>query len=83
MRLAPELAERVVAIRYEDLPPQAVYGSRIAVIDARGVALAGSREEAPQIVEAVIRELTALLEPARQATVASFAHARVQAHAAI
>ena len=42
MRLARELASRIVALRYEDLPPQAVYGSRIGVLDTIGVMLAGS-----------------------------------------
>ena len=54
MRLARELAERIVALRHDTLPPAALYGSRIAVLDTLGVTLAGSREEAPQIVEEVL-----------------------------
>jgi 2-methylcitrate dehydratase PrpD len=54
MRLARELASRIVALRYEDLPPQAVYGSRIGVLDTIGVMLAGSKEAAPKIVEDVL-----------------------------
>ena len=54
MRLARELANRIVALKYENLPEAARYGSRVAVLDTLGVTLAGSREEAPQIVEDVI-----------------------------
>jgi len=54
MKLARHLAEHVAAMRYEDLPPEAVYWSRIAVLDTIGVALAGSAEAAPRIVEEVL-----------------------------
>lgn len=54
MRLARELAERICALRYEDLPAAATYASRVAVLDTVGVMLAGSREEAPRIVEEVL-----------------------------
>ena len=54
MRLARELADRIVALEYETLPAAACYASRIAVLDTLGVTLAGSREEAPQIVEDVL-----------------------------
>ena len=51
MSIAGELARRVTALRYEDLPPQAVYWCRIAVLDTLGVGLAGSVEEPPRLVE--------------------------------
>lgn len=54
MRLARELAERICALRYDDLPAAAVYGSRVAVLDTIGVALVGSRESAPRIVDEVL-----------------------------
>lgn len=54
MGLARQLAERIVAMRYEDLPPAAVYWCKVAVLDTLGVALAGSAEEAPGIVEDVL-----------------------------
>jgi 2-methylcitrate dehydratase PrpD len=38
-------------MRFEDLPPEAVYWCRIAVLDTVGVMLAGSNEDAPRIVE--------------------------------
>ena len=54
MNLAHELAARVTALRYEDFPPEAHYWSKVAVLDTLGVALAGSAEEAPRIVEEVL-----------------------------
>jgi 2-methylcitrate dehydratase PrpD len=51
MSLARQLAERVVAMRYESLPPEAVYWCKVAVLDTLGVMLAGSAEYAPRIVE--------------------------------
>ena len=54
MNLARHLAERVTAMRYEDLPPEAVYWSRIAVLDTIGVALAGSVEAPPRVLEEVL-----------------------------
>src|SRR5688572_22914900 len=54
MKLARHLAEHVAAMRYEDLPPEAVYWSRIAVLDTVGVALAGSVEAPPHLLEDVL-----------------------------
>jgi 2-methylcitrate dehydratase PrpD len=54
MTLARQLAERIVAMRYEDLPPEAVHWCKVAVLDTVGVTLAGCAEEAPRIVEDVL-----------------------------
>jgi 2-methylcitrate dehydratase PrpD len=54
MRLARELAERIQALRYDELPAAAIDASRVAVLDTLGVMLAGSRERAPQIVQEVL-----------------------------
>jgi 2-methylcitrate dehydratase PrpD len=54
MNVARHLAERVAALRFDDLPPQAVYWSKIAVLDTLGVALAGASEAAPRMVEDVL-----------------------------
>ncbi|OGA06410.1 MAG: hypothetical protein A2W68_15725 [Betaproteobacteria bacterium RIFCSPLOWO2_02_64_14] len=54
MKLARHLAQHVAVMRYEDLPPEAVYWSRIAVLDTIGVALAGSVEAPPRLVEEVL-----------------------------
>jgi 2-methylcitrate dehydratase PrpD len=51
MGLARELAQRIAALRFSDLSEQAVYWSRIAMLDTIGVMLAGSVEEAPRIVD--------------------------------
>ena len=54
MSLARHFAERITALKYEDLPPEAVYWSKVAVLDTLGVMLAGSCEEPPHIVEEVL-----------------------------
>ena len=54
MSLAQKLAGRIVAMRYEDLPPEAVHWCKVAVLDTLGVTLAGAAEEAPRIVEDVL-----------------------------
>jgi 2-methylcitrate dehydratase PrpD len=54
MTISRELAKRTTAMRYEDLPAEAVYWSRVAVLDTVGVTLAGAREEAAEIVEDVL-----------------------------
>lgn len=51
MSLARQLAESITALRYEDLPPAAVYWSRVAVLDTIGVTLAGAREAPPRLLE--------------------------------
>jgi 2-methylcitrate dehydratase PrpD len=40
MKIARHFAERITALRYEDLPPEAVYWSKVAVMDTLGVMLA-------------------------------------------
>lgn len=54
MSIAAELAKRIVALRYEDLPEAAIDTAKMAVLDTIGVALAGCREQAPKIVESVL-----------------------------
>jgi 2-methylcitrate dehydratase PrpD len=54
MSLAHELAQRITAMRYEDLPPEVVHWCKVAVLDTVGVALAGSVERAPTAVEEVM-----------------------------
>lgn len=51
MTLAHELAERIVALRYGDLPSEVIYWNKVAVLDTVGVTLAGSLEPAPRIAE--------------------------------
>jgi 2-methylcitrate dehydratase PrpD len=54
MSLARQLAERVAALRYEQLPPEAIHWCKVAVLDTVGVMLAGSVEAAPGIVKEVL-----------------------------
>jgi 2-methylcitrate dehydratase PrpD len=54
MRLARELAERIVAMRYGDLTEDAIYWSKIAMLDTIGVTLAGATEDAPRMVDEVL-----------------------------
>jgi 2-methylcitrate dehydratase PrpD len=54
MSVARQLAERITALRYEDLPPEAIYWCKVAVLDTVGVTLAGSAEPAPRMVEEVL-----------------------------
>ena len=50
MSVAEQLAARITATRYEDLTPEAVYWSKVAVLDTLGVTLAGATEDAPRIL---------------------------------
>jgi 2-methylcitrate dehydratase PrpD len=54
MSLAHDLAQRIIAMRYEDLPSDVVHWCKVAVLDTVGVALAGSVEQAPRAVEEVM-----------------------------
>ena len=54
MGLARELAERIAAMRYEDLSDDALYWGKIAVLDTIGVTLAGALEDAPRLLDEVV-----------------------------
>ena len=54
MGIAKFLAEKITATRYEDLPPEAIYWCKVAVMDTLGVTLAGSREPAPNVLREVL-----------------------------
>ena len=49
MTLALELAGRINALRYEDLPPEAVHGAKVGILDFTGVTLAGAGENTATI----------------------------------
>jgi 2-methylcitrate dehydratase PrpD len=53
MGLARKLAGRITAMRYEDLPEEAIHWAKIGILDTVGVALAGSREDTMGMVERV------------------------------
>ncbi len=46
---ARALAARSAALRWDDLPPEAVHWAKVGLIDTLGVTLAGSREDAPRL----------------------------------
>jgi 2-methylcitrate dehydratase PrpD len=50
MSLARQLAERITAMRYEDLPAEAVHWNKVALLDTIGVSLAGAGEDATALV---------------------------------
>jgi 2-methylcitrate dehydratase PrpD len=52
--LIEQIAEKIEAIRYGDLPKEAVFWAKAAILDTVGVTLAGSREDCTRIVEQVL-----------------------------
>jgi len=54
MGLARELAVRIAALGYADLPEEAIYWGKIAILDTLGVALAGALEDGPRILDDVL-----------------------------
>jgi 2-methylcitrate dehydratase PrpD len=54
MTLLETIAGKIAAIRYEDLPAEAVTAARRAVLDTVGVTLAGAREPCTRIAERVL-----------------------------
>lgn len=53
MTVALELAQKINSIKYEDLPEQAIYWAKVAIIDTIGSLLAGVREPCAEIVERI------------------------------
>ena len=54
MQLAYELSRRSAALRFEDLPPQAVHWAKVGILDTVGVTVAGSVEPAARILGLVV-----------------------------
>jgi 2-methylcitrate dehydratase PrpD len=54
MQLAYELSRRSAALRFEDLPPQAVHWAKVGILDTVGVMVAGSVEPAARILGRVV-----------------------------
>jgi 2-methylcitrate dehydratase PrpD len=54
MGIARELAERITALRFDDLSEDAIFWNKIAMLDTVGVMLAGANEEAPRLVDEVL-----------------------------
>src|SRR5215217_6342384 len=54
MTFALELARRICAMRYEELPPEALHWARIGILDTVGVTLAGADDPSATIVAGVL-----------------------------
>jgi 2-methylcitrate dehydratase PrpD len=54
MTLIEGIAERLSAIRYGDLPSEALHWAKVAILDTVGVTLAGAGEPCAQIAERVL-----------------------------
>src|SRR5687767_323947 len=54
MGFALELAKRITALRYEDLPSEAVHWAKVGILDTVGVTLAGSFDPSATIVAGVL-----------------------------
>ena len=54
MPFALELAKRITALRYEDLPPEAVHWAKVGIVDTVGVTLAGGADPSATIVAGVL-----------------------------
>ena len=50
MSIALELARRINAVRYDDLPPAVVHWARIGILDTVGVTLGGSDYDGAHIL---------------------------------
>src|SRR3954463_16276103 len=85
MPVALELAKRITALRYEDLPAEAVHWAKVGVLDTVGVTLAGSNDPSATIVAGVLsgtgkslllgaNKRTAMLDAALVNGTASHAH---------
>src|SRR5215831_10126395 len=54
MQLAYELARRSAALRFEDLPLEAVHWAKVGILDTVGVTVAGSVEPCARILGRVV-----------------------------
>lgn len=54
MTLALELAKRINAVTFNELPVEAIHWAKIGILDTVGVTLAGAREDTARIVEGVV-----------------------------
>jgi 2-methylcitrate dehydratase PrpD len=54
MTIIESLAERIVAVRYEDLPAEAIEWGKAAILDTVGVTLAGAAEPCASILSGVL-----------------------------
>ena len=55
MTLTQELAQRIQALAFNELPLEAIHWAKVGILDTVGVTLAGAGEEATRIVEGTTR----------------------------
>ncbi len=53
MTLAFELAKRINALTFDQLPREAIHWAKVGILDTVGVTLAGAREDATRIVDGI------------------------------
>src|SRR5438046_1371924 len=58
MPFALELAKRINAVRYENLPPQAIHWAKVGILDTVGVTIAGNSDASARIVAGVLGAAT-------------------------
>ena len=58
MPFALELAKRINAVRYENLPPQAVHWAKVGILDTVGVTIAGNYDPSARIVAGTLGSAT-------------------------
>ena len=58
MPFALELAKRINAVRYENLPPQAVHWAKVGILDTVGVTIAGNSDPSARIVAGTLGSAT-------------------------
>jgi 2-methylcitrate dehydratase PrpD len=54
MGFALELAQRINALSYESLPPEAVHWAKVGILDTVGVTLAGADDPSAALVADVL-----------------------------
>ena len=53
MTLALELARRINALTFNELPREAIHWAKVGILDTVGVTLAGAREDCTRIVDGI------------------------------
>ena len=57
MSVTEDLAQHIASAKYDAMPPEAVEAAKVVILDGLAVTLAGSQEEAAQIVADYAREM--------------------------
>ena len=65
MSIALELAKRITALNYGNLPPAAIRWAKVGILDTVGVTLAGSREDTARLAGQALGSNQASCGPSR------------------